>query len=494
MFIKLKFIFSLALTVNLLSCSFIDLRGLEITVFPAEADAVLRDNETVKLSFSPAIREKIFEETFKLSGVSGEMDGDFEWINNDMDSSQTVCFYPLEKLQPGFQYRLKINGELTARDGRTFFKKINIPFYYLTDADPPVIEAVSLKPAEITDIYASLKLTFSKGIDKDSFNDGFRLSPASDWVSEWNTDGSRVVITPEEQWLNLQYYRWTLSTDIISTDGIPLPEEYEGSFLVQNDTAAPKLSSLYPAADNKDGSFTLKTLLSADDLLIKEHLALNFSKAVDLDSLRKNLLFNPSIEGYLTAVSANTILYYIHEEIPPGNTYELTITEGLEDNNGNSTAADITRVFTPAVPVQEITSVVIEDQNGVFLALTETDFNSQSFIDTTGIKYFGTDGVHIIVNISEGYPESSINARLSFEQSISFTPVFPPGTLPPSLSMKNWDSDNSLRLIYRELTVCSTEEPVYYELRIKAGSSDSATPYGSYLTESVFFRMLAEVD
>ena len=85
-----------------------------------------------------------------------------------------------------------------------------------------------------------------------------------------------------------------------------------------------------------------------------------------------------------------------------------------------------------------------------------------------------------------------MNRRLAFEETAVLIPIFPPGTLTPSIVLTGWDTDNSLRLIYKGLTGCTAGEPVYYEFKISAGNADSATPSGAYLTEAVYFRILAE--
>ena len=351
----------------LLSCSFIYLGDIGISIYPGVPDGILAEDELITLSFCEPVNEQSFESLFTLIGVTGNEEGDFIWTDAAGESAQVMEFAPHKKLQPGFRYRIKINGELRTADEKKFLMKINVPFYYVTDELPPVLDSVSLSDAEISDVNTPLVLSFSKPMDQPSFDEGFSLKPATERKITWNEAGDQATVRPAQKWINLQYYSWKISADVTDLKGIPLPDENEGSFLVQFDTVPPELVSICPAADNGDGSFTLKSLLSADDLLLHEHLALSFSEEIELRSLKANITFDPSIDGYLTTISPDIILYYIHEEIPPGTTYKMVINEGFRDQHGNATTADITEIFTPSVPALKITSIIIEDENGVFL-------------------------------------------------------------------------------------------------------------------------------
>ncbi|HAK46234.1 MAG TPA: hypothetical protein DCO79_10005, partial [Spirochaeta sp.] len=468
----------LSVVVLLSSCSLIYLGDITIEVVPSFADSILEANETIRIVFSEEPEHSSFESIFKLTGPDGACEGDFEWSIDDQ-SQTSVVFSPLDDMQPGFRYRLKIKGDLDCVSGRVFSKDINIPFYYLTDALPPVLNSVTVNNADIVDVQTEIVFSFSKAVDSDSFDDAFSLNPSTDFDISWNAAGTAVTVSPTDKWLNLQYYRWSISTDLIDNEDIPIPKLESGSFLVQADTSAPELLSICPAADNGDGSFTLKTALGGEDLLSGEHLAITFSEEVDYNSLVRNFSINPSIDGYLLEYDTDTVLYYINESLPPDTEYELIINEGLEDTAGNSTADEISVSFIPLIPKLEITSVEIVDNSGSFMTLTNTDFNNDGYIDTPGLDLLGIDTLHFVLALSESYPEGRINQRQSFIDLISLSPVFPPGTITPTLYLSSWLTDNSIELIYEGLIACSVDEPVYYEFKINEGSEDSEAANGA---------------
>ena len=324
-----------------LSCALIWLGDLELTTIPAENNQIINSDDQITIGFSEEVDRISFESIFSLTGPGGDEEGDFLW------DTASVVFLPAGEMQPGFRYRMKINGELKAVDGKTYTEYIDIPFYYRSDALPPLFLSSDPANAEIINTDTELILNFSKAVDSDSFEDSFSLSPSTDFSCEWTDGGARVVISPVQAWTNLKYYSWLISTELTDSEGIHLPRKETGSFLVQFDTTAPLITGIHPAADNGDGSYSILSAFGPENLLLGQHLALTFSEGIDFTSLRQNLSFDPSIEGYIAAINPATALYYISEDLPPANEFKLTIEKGLTDTRGNATIEDWTSNFTP---------------------------------------------------------------------------------------------------------------------------------------------------
>lgn len=485
MSVKSAVLFTVLFTLICFSCWLVDLSELEISSVPAEANTVLAADQSISFGFSQEVQQISFESIFRLSGPSGTEDGDFSWDGLNAE------FTPNCSLQPGFRYRLKISGDIETPDGRIFTKNINIPFYYLTGELPPVLESVTPAEAATVGVDQSLVLTFSKPLDTETFDEGFSISPGTEYEQKWNNDETIVTLNPKDQWLNLHYYSWTLSDDITDKSHIPLAGDVEGAFLVQLDQIPPEVTGLYPASNNGDGSFTVLTALEPDDLLQGMHLAATFSESIDFDSLRQNLSIDPSIDGYLLLLSPDSAVYYIDEALPPDSSYEMTITEELEDLSGNLMRAEWEQSFTPDIPAQHITGIDIEGNNGTH-NLTAADFNTGEFIEIPGLDYYDGGKLHFIVNLSSAFPVSDFNGRLAFESTIGITPVFPPGTTAPSVYTTSWESETELTLIYKDFESCDTGEPVYYKFKINTGGPDSAAHGGSYLLDEIEFIFLAE--
>ncbi len=483
---SLSVIFISALPLLFFSCALIWLGDLELELNPSEPEEVFGEDELISIGFLEELDRFSFESIFSLAGPDGEEDGDFLW------ETDSVVFVPHEEMQPGYRYRMQISGDLKTADGKSFTKHIDIPFYCQTDELPPVLVSAVPADAAIVDIDNAIVFSFSKPIDRDSFDDGFTLRPSTEFDCNWNGNSTVATITPDNAWTNLGCYNWSISPEVTDESGIPLPRKSSGSFLVQIDTDAPSVTGVYPAGDNADGSYSLLTALSADDLLLGQHLALTFSENIDFSSLRRQLSLTPSIDGYIVAIDPQTALYYIDEELPPDQEYELIIEEGLTDTRGNSTTSNWSLSFTPSIPAQKIVSVEIEDNVPPNTILNAGDFNNDGYITIPNLDYYGTDTLYFYVNLAEGFPSESINERREFVSGISLSPVFPPGTAAPSLYSSDWESETRIRLIYEDLASYSAGEPVYYRFKITAGSSDSATPGGSYLLDTISFIFLAE--
>lgn len=479
---------AIALTAILIySCGFIDLSDIEIYTWPGSPDQVLSAHEDISLNFSDEVDQFSLEAIFKLSGPDGLVEGDFDWIG------KKAIFTPETELIPGFRYRLKIEGDFNAADGKAFTKHINIPFYYCSDTHPPLLSSFSPQIAAISPANVPLVLTFSKSMNPESFENYFSFNAEVNYSITWNNEVTKATISPESVWDNLYYHCWNISTDIADAEGIRITEEIGGSFMVQTEWPS-LIVSTYPASCNDDGSFNLHKDVSADELKTGEHLVFEFNQAVDEDSLEKHLSFTPSIDGYLLPLSPEKMMYYIKEQLPPATIYTVKISKGLEDTQTNPAASKWSIQFTPDIPALEIVNIQIEDENGIFTNLDVINFNKDAPIDTNGIDYYGTDSLHFIINLSEEFVDTAVNQRRAFESTISLTPVFPPGSAAPSLFSKTWETNSCLRLIYKNISSCQLTEPVYYRFQIREGNAESSTTLGSYLTDSVKFSFKGEIE
>lgn len=98
---------------------------------------------------------------------------------------------------------------------------------------PPIPEIISTDPVDnaiLIGIGKNIVIDFNVSMNEDSFLDGLIISP---WVNadfEWNDISDQVIINPVENLLFDTEYLISLSTNLISTDNIPLENDYEFSF------------------------------------------------------------------------------------------------------------------------------------------------------------------------------------------------------------------------------------------------------------------------
>ncbi len=472
---------ALFLAAVLSSCSFIWLGGIEVNTVPSEPEKILGADDSIEISFSEIPDHYSFESIFSLAGPDGEETGKFLW------EGCYAAFKPDKAMQPGFRYRIQIKGSLKTADGKTFSQYIDIPFYYLTNDLPPVLVSAVPENASLVGLDQAVILTFSKPIDSDTFDDGFTLSPSAEFGYSWNDDYTVVTITPDETWVNLNRYSWTIYTKVTDQSGIPIPRNCSGSFYVRTDTEPPSITGVYPVSDNSDGSYTVLTVFSAEDLLFSQHLAVVFSECIDFSSLERKLTFTPSINGFIMPLDCSTAMYYIDEDLPPAAEYTLKIEEGLADVSGNLTIDDWEIKFTPSIPAQKILNIEIEDNTAPDLIIEADGCNRDGYITIPDLDYYDTDKLYFYISLAEGFPSEYLNNRREFLSGINLSAAFPPGTAAPVLYSSDWETETRIRMIYEGLVSCTAEQPVYYKFRIAAGSPDSATPGGSYLIDPVSF-------
>lgn len=470
------------------SCELICFDNLEISIHPSGDKSILYKDDKIRIDFPEAVDKESFTDAFSVTGPSGVETGDFFW------SASSVSFNPLSEFVPGSKYSIAIEGTLETEDGRAYRKNILSRFFYATDAPPPVLLSYSPEDAEVAGNDAVLVFSFSKAIDTESFKEGLQLTPAINHSTVWNEESTIVRISPESGWSNLSPCRWLLSETITDKEGIPLPENQNGLFLVQKNTAATEFLTACPAVDNLDGTFSVTDTLSLDDLTVNQHIAILFSEETDFETLRKSLSFQPDISGYLIELTPKKFLYYINEKLPPAQPYTLAFAEGIETYNGNTAYEDIEIKFTPDIPKLSIVDVQIESHGGLVTSIDPEDLSDDKLIDSSGISYFDAGKLYFIIRLSAGFPESSPANRSEFESTIGIMPLFPPGTAIPNVYSVWWENSSRLRLMFEGLTEGTEESPVYYRFYINKGSLLSATPEGSYLTDKVSFSFKGGIE
>ena len=475
---KLLILFSFFI---LFSCSFIDLRPLNIASCPGRAGEILKEGETLSLTFSHSVERHSAETIFRLSGPSGCIDGDFFWEGN------TMYFTPLSPLDPGYQYALSFQGRIASDNGTFYDKDFLLPFYYITDSSPPLLIQTFPSKAGLVDVHQPLILTFNTSMNTQVVEDSFSLQPGTKTDFQWNSGNSAVTIIPEDQWVNLQYYTWRISSDAADSQDIRIPREYSGSFLVQLDAEAPALISSHPAHEKDDGGFDVLDIMTLDDLSFGDHIALVFNEEISFETLKQYFKIQPRLDGYILSLNPYTAMYYIMENIPPETDYCITIRSGLEDSSGNPTAEDIEVSFTPDIPGLDIMKISINHAGGTYDILPN-DFNNPNPVTIIDFRYYGTSPdyfIYISIELSQGFTPVEAAARQSFENSVSLIPVFPPGTVVPDEYITSWMSNTVLQFQFRDVITSTATQPVYYRVRIKGGDSVAANNEGAYLIESI---------
>jgi hypothetical protein len=117
-----------------ISCGFIDLRPIGISIEPGETDFLLKNSDSpLVIKFSTEMLKEEAEGIIQVSSEMGIMDGDFSWTGNDL------YFMPVPEWTAGIRYTLSLFGTIRSVDGRELRIERFISFYAINKNERPLL-------------------------------------------------------------------------------------------------------------------------------------------------------------------------------------------------------------------------------------------------------------------------------------------------------------------------------------------------------------------
>ncbi|MDC7125405.1 MAG: Ig-like domain-containing protein [Spirochaetales bacterium] len=461
----------------LVSCSFIDLRDLDIQISIPE-EGILNKEEAITINFSLPVSDVTVKDRIMIQDFFSEtyINTDSKWI-----SDSKIEISPVENLLQGNRYLLSLSGSVTTSSGAQHTVNIMNTFYYVNKSEPVRLLSFSPDNAVTIGVFDSIQFGFTDSINTELFEKEFSLSPTIDISYQWLNDNKNVTILPKEQWDNLSTYSWSISSDAKSSSGQPFYSDYNGVFIVQKDSTPPTLLRIETGNYNEsDGSFSTT---GSNFALIEYHTALRFvfSEEITETTLESAFSIEPRNNGRLWKDTPQQWIYLPDEGWEQETEYLLKISNDVTDLAGNFITESYKTTFTPAiVPVSiDILTASSTTQGNVNI----TNFNSSTEIE------FKTDlpenSMSLTLQLSsEQYDTYEEQNR--FINSITFQGYLPPVT-DPVLESYKWLSNNTLILYYSNFISSSTNLPWEHQLYKFSILSDStnANNEGEYLAEEV---------
>ncbi|MEL7833718.1 Ig-like domain-containing protein [Fodinibius sp. Rm-B-1B1-1] len=283
--------------------------------------------------------------TFRLQSSNGPISGSVSY------SGTTATFTPDNSLADGTDFTATITNGIEDLNGNS---PNNYNWSFTTkeiDRTPPHV--ISTKPQDgQQNVPAGIQLsaTFSEQLDPSSVNNNtFRLQSSNGNISgSVNYSGTTATFIPDNPLADGTTFTATITNGIEDFNGNALDNNYSWNFTTEViDQTPPSVESTNP----QDGQ---------QDVPVDIQLTATFSEQLDPATVTTNTFRLQSSNGPISgsvSYSGTTATYTPDNPLADGTTFTATITNGIEDLNGNALDNNYSWNFTTEVIDQTPPSV-----------------------------------------------------------------------------------------------------------------------------------------
>jgi hypothetical protein len=450
-----------------LSCGFMDLRPIELTVEPGETNSLLaEENSPVILKFNTRMVKNDAEGILQISSDSGVVKGDYFWNDNNL------YFVPAAGWTAGTRYNLNLSGTIRAVDGRELRLEHFVSFYAVNKNEPPFLEWYSPSDGASTGTGGiCFEFHFSRSMNRFSVESALTTEGIANKSFEWSDNDTRLKIIPNDKLSAFTLYKWNFKDGAKSTDGVPLAKAYSSFFITDIDKSIPCVNDVYPVINTNGQWFPTGSKIEIG-LQAGQGIAVVFNKPMSENALR-SMRFEPSLSGRMEFISEKSIVYIFTRNPEPEKIYTLIVSGDTTDLGGLKIGDDYKINFTPDVLYLNILSFSAE---GISL---DIDNNSSSVLTVPVKSATGEILFNIRFSLPLSYEEKQ-NIALKINLGLFFPKSVYSGA--PTLKKVTWVSDDYL-LMYWERLAAGGEEQHFYKLTIPGGKSGITKADGTYMKE-----------
>jgi len=449
----------------ILSCGFIDLRPINVSIEPDKAGSVLPAADSpVIIKFDTEMIKNDAEGIIQIISDSGSVNGDKYWIGNDL------YFKPVQGWTAGIRYTLSMAGSIRSTDGRELRVERLVSFYAINKNDPPVL-LYHYPPAgaSVSINNFNYEFHFSRPMDKQSTESAIILE-GNNKNFEWSDNDKILKVVSDNALSSWVLYKWSIRDSAKSADGVPLQAVYSGHFTTDLDQNLPKVKRIYPVL-NDNGGWYATGLEIETGLRQGNGIAVEFNKKMG-ESVLRSLRFEPSLSGRTEYLNEESIVYIITRDPVPETIYTLTISGDTRDNEGIKIGSEHKIKFYPDIPVLKVFSVAAGENK---IDLSQAGNATKIYVDAAaGI-------IDIAIHFSLMF---DFEAMKNTPQRITLTPLFPRSLSSTALQYVSWASSDRLFLRWEGLKA-GDDYPHYYRLTIPGGTGGISSNAGINMNSSI---------
>jgi len=441
------------------SCGLVEFTAAPgIAFFPAEANEVVPANTPLKASFDFAVDRSSAESVFTVKDFAGPVAGRYSWEGN------SVSFTPEPGLEAGGRYVLSFDGRFKDAGENKHDVPALIPFFSeFRNEKAPYL--VSIDPASGTLAVGTktVRIVFSRTMDRASFLGGFVLNPRTDYDLSWEREGAEAVLAPRTGGKNLTLDTLSFSEAIKDTRGVRLAAARDSVFLVQDDVVRPSVLALEAALNDPLAFFPALGTDLGSLLEGKDARRITFSEPMDRES-REAVRLDPDVAGAWYWLDGDTVLVLSPSDFyVAGKSYTLDISSSAADKAGNKLIGSAPRVFTPATAFLGFRAEFAADG----IPLREEDFSSSAPLAVTVNSPLSTDYPAAIV--FSGGTFATNEEKLAAQNGVSLSCIFPASAASPVAIGASWTCGHRLVLTWTGLEPSSAAGERYYLLSVEGG-------------------------
>jgi hypothetical protein len=456
------------------SCGFIDLRPIGISIQPDSMNALLPEPfSPVILRFDTEMDKNNTESILQISSDSGTTRGDKFWRGNDL------YFVPVSGWTAGIRYTINLMGTMRSVDGRELRIEHFIPFYAINRNDPPLLKWHSPSSGASTGTNNVIfEFHFSLPMDRLSVEAALTLEGIGGKTFDWHDNDQLLKVTPDKALSPWVMYRWNLRDTAKSMDGVPLAKAYSGHFITDLDQTLPQVTSVYPV-QFIDGSWYPTGANIETGLRQGQGIAVEFNKTMGENVLR-SVRFEPSLTGKTEYLSESSIVYIFTRE-PEPSMYTLIISGDTRDSEGLKIGNDFKTNFVPDIPYLNILSITTGDGTVLDNFSAINNVLPVRIDPATGRLSFS---IHFSFLFGR---EEKLNTPLR----ITLSPFFPKTLMPVALQYVNWISSDRLYMRWEGL-IAGDSEDHFYKLTIPGGRGGISSASGFFLERdiTIYFEVI----
>ena len=298
----------------------------------------------VWIRFSEKANRDSVEQAFSFTKDGGAVYGDFAW------EGDVLNFLPAETFEKNRGYEVVLSASAEDEKGVSLDEDFHFSFSTKAEDDRPTI--VSVMPAEgaaLTDLYASVVMTFSEAVDRASLYAAFSLSPSLRGRYDWSAGDSVCAFVPLEPYSWQTEYSLTLQNGLSDLSGNSIAKPYKSRFTVGTDTSPPSVLRLSNSLNGVEGGIVLAPSLPSDAGSVfcegwesTWGLALVFSESVEREGLESRIRLEPAW-GYTIddrAALGSSFILKPQERFARDTLYSIAILKGIKDAQGNASAVE----------------------------------------------------------------------------------------------------------------------------------------------------------
>ncbi|MEM5773583.1 MAG: Ig-like domain-containing protein, partial [Anaerolineaceae bacterium] len=302
-----------------------------VDAFPTPEQTAVNPRGAIMVTFNQPVAElgEASDPTPAAFQIVPAVEGSGEWLN-----SSTYVFTPRPGLGGGMEYTLKLNQNLTSRQGAALKLEDTQKAEWTFITALPHVLSVDPDPELGLAIDAAFTVTFSQPMDAESVESHFSIlddamQPINGKV-EWNEDFSVFTFTPADRLGRGRDYQFTLQAGAASLGGSQMGEMVRRYRTVDRLTVVEVMPSLYAPLPIYNGYSSIQLRFNAP--------------LADADYLRL-ITFEPALlDSY--AYKSESNLLTIGGYFQGNHTYQMTLSAELTDRWGQALGREVTYTFT----------------------------------------------------------------------------------------------------------------------------------------------------